>query len=69
MISRSLCLLFLTALGADRENSTQAGKLVVEHPTLLNLGFEWPIRGDENRNATVTVQFRELRLAMPKRCC
>src|SRR5262249_51235437 len=42
------------------ENSTLAGKLVVEHPTLWNLGFEWPIRGDANRNATVTVEFREV---------
>src|SRR5262249_27747253 len=23
-------------------------------------GFEWPIRGDANRNATVTVEFREV---------
>ena len=31
---------------------------MVEHPTLLNLGFEWAITGDANRNATVAVQFR-----------
>jgi hypothetical protein len=31
---------------------------VVEHPTLRNLGFEWSIRGDANRNAKVAVQFR-----------
>ena len=30
----------------------------MEHPTLLNLGFEWEIRGDANRNATVAVEFR-----------
>ena len=35
-----------------------AGRFVVEHPTLLNLGFEWEIRGDANRNATVAVEFR-----------
>ena len=40
------------------QNATQAGKFVVEHPTLLNLGFEWAISGDANRNATVAVQFR-----------
>ncbi len=33
---------------------------MVEHPTLLNLGFEWSIRGDSNRNATVDVQFRRV---------
>ena len=30
----------------------------MEHPTLLNLGFEWRIDGDANRNATVSVEFR-----------
>ena len=54
-VSSVLCL-FLAAMGADAENSTQAGRFVVEHPTLLNLGFEWAIRGDANRNATVAVR-------------
>ena len=40
------------------QNATQAGRFHVEHPTLLNLGFEWAISGDANRNATVSVQFR-----------
>ena len=40
------------------QNATQAGRFVVEHPTLLNLGFEWAISGDVNRNATVAVQYR-----------
>ncbi len=39
-------------------NATQAGRFHVEHPTLLNVGFEWAITGDANRNASVTVQFR-----------
>ncbi|MDA1230827.1 MAG: hypothetical protein O2856_08640, partial [Planctomycetota bacterium] len=54
-----LCL-FLAACGADVENGTLAGRFVVEHPTLLNLGFEWQIRGDANRNATVMVQYRKV---------
>ena len=49
-----LVCLFLAASGADADNSTRAGEFVVEHPTLLNLGFEWAIHGDANRNATVT---------------
>ena len=28
-------------------------------PTLINLGFEWWIEGDDNRNASVAVSFRE----------
>jgi hypothetical protein len=58
MTSHAVLCLLLAAHGADTENRTQAGKFVVEHPTLLNLGFEWEIRGDANRNATVAVQFR-----------
>lgn len=51
-----LSLLAVSAVLA--QNSTQAGTLVVEHPTLLNLGFEWPITGDANRNARVEMQYR-----------
>ena len=50
--------LVLATLSASAQNSTQAGKFTVEHPTLLNLGFEWAISGDTNRNATVSVQYR-----------
>jgi hypothetical protein len=56
----NLVMLVLAAVVGDAENQTLAGTLVVEHPTLRNLGFEWPIRGDANRNATVAVQFREV---------
>ena len=52
----SLLCLLLAAIGPEAENSTLAGRFVVEHPTLLNLGFEWAIRGDANRNATVAVR-------------
>jgi len=56
-----LSALFLSAAGASgQDNGTQAGKFIVEHPTLLNLGFEWAIKGDANRNATVTVEFRRV---------
>jgi hypothetical protein len=34
------------------------GEFVVEHPTLINLGFEWHIAGDTNRNASVEVSYR-----------
>ena len=54
MIYQALFYVLFVAVGTD----TVPGKLVVEHPTLHNLGFEWPISGDSNRNATVTVEFR-----------
>jgi len=34
------------------------GELLIEPPTLINLGFEWFIQGDANRNATVAVSYR-----------
>ena len=35
------------------------GEFVIEHPTLINLGFEWRVDGDTNRNASVKVSFRK----------
>src|SRR5947209_6256032 len=37
----------------------QPGEFVVDHPTLINLGFEWVIQGDDNRNANVDVSYRK----------
>ena len=52
-------VLVLALAGCLRaQNGTQSGRFVVEHPTLLNLGFEWSISGDANRNASVSVQYR-----------
>jgi hypothetical protein len=36
-----------------------AGEIVIEPPTLENLGFEWFIQGDTNRNASVAVTYRQ----------
>ena len=46
----------LAARGLIAQNAVQAGRFIVEPPTLLNLGFEWEISGDANRNATVDVR-------------
>ena len=40
-------------------NAVVPGEFIVEPPTLMNLGFEWKIQGDDNRNATVAVQYRK----------
>ena len=50
-------LIFGSALHA--QNSTTAGEFTAEPPTLVSLGFEWRITGDDNRNATVAVQYRK----------
>jgi hypothetical protein len=44
------------AMAADR---TTAREFVAEPPTLVSLGFEWRIDGDDNRNATVAVFYRK----------
>lgn len=52
-------LLFAAVLlPAAAEDSVQAGRFTVQHPTLHNLGFHWAIEGDANRNAAVEVRFR-----------
>jgi|WetSurMetagenome_2_1015567.scaffolds.fasta_scaffold26732_3 hypothetical protein len=39
--------------------ATRAGGFTVERPTLVSLGFEWRIEGDDNRNARVEVSYRK----------
>lgn len=56
---RAVALALVSACTLWAQNGTRPGRFVVEHPTLLNLGFEWTIGGDANRNATVDVRFRK----------
>ena len=44
---------------AGKQNGVKPGQFVVEPPTLISLGFEWYIEGDDNHNATVEVQYRK----------
>lgn len=53
-------LFLLAAASALGQDATRAGQFTVEHPTLLNLGFEWAIAGDANRNAAVSVEYRRV---------
>lgn len=53
-----LASVLATPAWAETPNATVAEKFIVEHPTLIHLGFEWLISGDANRNATVTTEFR-----------
>jgi len=54
-----LALLPLFASPARSQTYTAAGEFTVEPPTLVSLGFEWRIAGDDNRNARVDVTFRK----------
>ena len=40
-------------------NAVQPGKLVIEPPTLICLGFEWYVEGDVNHNAFVEAWYRK----------
>ena len=56
---RILCLLPVLAVPALPQMSTAPGDFTIEPPTLLSLGFEWRITGDDNRNARVDVTYRK----------
>jgi hypothetical protein len=45
--------------GAENADKVKPGEFIIDHPTLINLGFEWLIQGDDNRNAKVEVSYRK----------
>src|SRR4030095_13751817 len=55
MLLLSLPLCAVTLAAADK---TTVKEFISEPPTLLSLGFEWRIDGDDNRNATVAGSYR-----------
>src|SRR4030095_1180200 len=58
MTLKTLPLTLLLPASLAAQTATTAGRFHVEHPTLHNLGFDWLISGDSNRNAQAAVQFR-----------
>ncbi len=53
----ALGLIFGGVLSA--QSATTSGQFTAEPPTLVSLGFEWTITGDDNRNATVDSSYRK----------
>jgi hypothetical protein len=53
----------------DTANSVTTVEFIVDPPTLINLGFEWMIQGDDNRNAKVEVTYRKKGEAQWKTAC
>jgi len=49
----------VTPARSSAQNYTVPGRFTVDPPTLVSLGFEWRIAGDNNRNARVDVTFRK----------
>src|SRR5437773_1442745 len=55
---RYLSVLILSTTTLWAADSVTPGKFLVERPTLICLGFEWQIAGDDNRDAIVEVSYR-----------
>jgi hypothetical protein len=55
----AIAILRPKAARAAEQNRVTAGEFIIDPPTLINLGFEWMIDGDYNRNATVEVRYRK----------
>jgi hypothetical protein len=51
--------LLLSTIVLQAANTTTAGEFIAERPTLVSLGFEWHIDGDDNHNAAVSVFYRK----------
>ena len=54
-----VCLRHRVVTAAPAGGAVTAGEFLVDPPTLINLGFEWFIQGDDNRNASVDVSYRK----------
>lgn len=56
----ALPLLQASVAGAATDDRRAVpGEVLVQPPTLESLGIEWPLTGDANRNASVSLQFRK----------
>jgi hypothetical protein len=58
-VACTLLQVIAAAVPARAQPATVVGEFSVEPPTLLSLGFDWRIDGDDNRNARVEVTFRK----------
>jgi hypothetical protein len=57
--TRILPCLLLVAFKLAGANAVISQNFYAEPPTLISLGFEWQIDGDDNRNASVAVSYRK----------
>lgn len=56
---RRFTLFLIAALRLVAADKVTSQSFYVEPPTLISLGFEWHIDGDDNRNASVAVSWRK----------
>ena len=53
-----IALLTTIPIRLKSQDAVMPGEFIIEPPTLTNIGFEWQITGDDNRNATVLTEYR-----------
>ncbi|MBW7997703.1 MAG: hypothetical protein FVQ81_14235 [Candidatus Glassbacteria bacterium] len=58
-LSAILLVLCTVPHALSAQNAVTPGEFFTERPTLICLGFEWKITGDDNRNAKVAVSYRK----------
>ena len=59
MLLAVLGLTILPVVAAEAADRAKAGVFTVERPTLVSLGFDWKIDGDDNRNSIVDIYYRK----------
>src|SRR5690349_13413576 len=59
LLSLQLASSVRASSAVQNSNAVSPGEFLIDPPTLINLGFEWFIEGDANRNAAVEVSYRK----------
>jgi len=57
-VATAVLLIIVPAI-AWAADITTTGELIVDPPTLMAIGIAWPIEGDDNRNARVSISYRK----------
>jgi hypothetical protein len=57
-LAASVAALAVSAAAPQGADRVVPGEVIVEPPTLQALGIEWPLSGDANRNASVSIRYR-----------
>ena len=55
----SVLLMAAFSIPTAAQDAVKAGQLITEPPTLICLGFEWYLEGDDNRNASASIDYRK----------
>jgi hypothetical protein len=59
VLTAALGLVLATPLAARADDAVHLGAATLDRPTLVTIGVRWALTGDDDFDATVTVQYRE----------